>query len=106
MPAMVPATNSHSLPVSSNSANQPTPSTEPNVPGATGIRPTQSLGQSRASQVLQVNRPVPPEVEAAGKSGQHHGHPLGELRANVATHGAPPTTGNPKTAVPTAPQSP
>ena len=40
MAAMVPAMKSHRFPVMSNSPNQTTPSTEPNVPGPTGIRPT------------------------------------------------------------------
>ena len=39
-PASAPAAKSQRLPASSKSANHPTPTTEPNVPGATGIRPT------------------------------------------------------------------
>jgi hypothetical protein len=40
MVAMVPAMNNQRLPVISKRPNQSTPTTEPNVPGATGIRPT------------------------------------------------------------------
>ena len=38
-PAMAPAMRPQRLPLEISSANQNTPSTEPNVPGATGIRP-------------------------------------------------------------------